>query len=257
MSTRPKGKSAKPAAPAKAKAAKKPALARPKPAKTSKPKTSKATPPEATLDDRIEKVILGDTVLSIRMPLDLQDADYQAKSTADAKPLWGFLWPSATAMGRLIMQGEDLSGKRIIDLGCGLGVVGIAAALRGATVVSADIRPEAIRLVTHNAARNGASLTARVVDFHEPPEDLGLFDAILGADILYDDGMLRGVLRFIRRHLAPGGLAILADPMRVLPGGVAGAARLSGLEVSSTVLRPGTVVSGGITLYELWRRRPA
>ena len=123
--------------------------------------------------------------------------------------------------------------------------------------VEVGIRPEAIRLVTHNAARNGASLTARVVDFHEPPEDLGLFDAILGADILYDDGMLRGVLRFIRRHLAPGGLAILADPMRVLPGGVAGAARLSGLEGSSTVLRPGTVVSGGITLYELWRRRPA
>lgn len=245
MSTRPKGKTAKPAArPSKP------------PAKPKKSTTQTPAPREQEpVDDRIERVILGETVLSIRMPVDLQDADYQAKSTADAKPLWGFLWPSATAMGRLIMQGEDLSGKRIIDLGCGLGVVGIAAALRGATVVSADIRPEAIRLVTQNAARNGAQLTARVVDFHEPPEDLGLFDGILGADILYDDGMLRGVLRFIRRHLAPDGLAILADPMRVLPGGVAGAARLSGLEVSSTVLRPGTVVSGGITLYELWRRR--
>ncbi|MFO0726995.1 MAG: methyltransferase domain-containing protein [Myxococcota bacterium] len=225
---------------------------------SSRPKARSAKKPAkkaAPASERLEHVILSEQVtLEIDMPIDLADQGYQPKSTADAKPLWGFLWPSATAMGRLIVQGEKLRGKRIIDLGCGLGVVGMAAAAMGATVVSADIRPEAIRLVEKNAARNGLKVQGLVLDFHEPPPDLGLFDGILGADILYDDGMLRGVLRFIRRHLAPDGLGVLADPMRVLPGGVAGAARLSGLEVTSTVLRPGTVVSGGITLYELWRR---
>jgi 2-polyprenyl-3-methyl-5-hydroxy-6-metoxy-1,4-benzoquinol methylase len=142
----------------------------------------------------------------------------------------------------------------VLDLGCGIGAAGLAAAAKGATAVCADIRPEAVALVLKNAERNGLTIEARPVDWNDPPLDLGAFDGIIAADVLYDDGMLRGVLRFVRHHLAPGGLALIADPMRVLPGGVAGAARLHGLESDAAVLHPGSSVIGGVTLYRLWRR---
>lgn len=182
------------------------------------------------------------------------DPSYQSKSAADDKPFWAYLWPSAIALAEVIGGGPSLEGKRVLDLGCGLGLAGFAAALRGARVLAADIRPEAVALVLRNAAANGLTLEARAVDWDRPPPDLGLFDGILAADVLYDDGMLRGVLRFVRRHLAPEGLALITDPNRVLPGGIQGAARLVGLEPGAVPLHPGTSVGGGVTMFWLRHR---
>lgn len=183
------------------------------------------------------------------------DPKYDPKTFADDKPFWAYLWPSAAALARSIYAGPDLSGKRLLDLGCGLGAAGFAAAVKNADVVLADIRPEAMVLAEQNAAKNQLQIGARVVDWNAPPPDLGTFDFIVAADVLYDDGMLRGVLRFVRRHLSPGGNALIADPMRVLPGGVAGAAHLNGLECSSWVWSEGTSVQGGVTFYALWRKK--
>jgi predicted nicotinamide N-methyase len=219
------------------------------------PRTPPELEAEAPPPPGHERVHLGPRSLLLEMPRRLSDPEYQAVGRGDAKPFWAYLWPSATALGRLVLAGPRLDGLRVIDLGCGLGVAGFAAAAHGAEVVSADIRPEAVDLVGRNAALNGLSVTPRVVDFFAPPADLGTFDGILGADILYEDGMLRGTLRFIRAHLRPDGVALLADPMRNLAGGVEGAARLSGLEVETAILSPGTVVQGGMALYTLRHRR--
>lgn len=183
------------------------------------------------------------------------DPDYQAQGRADGPPFWAYLWPSAWALAAVISGGPELRGWRVIDLGCGLGLCGFAAALRGASVVLADIRPEAVRLAEKNARKNELPVEARVVDWNQPPADLGIFDGIVAADVLYDDGMLRGVLRFVRRHLSPRGLALITDPNRVLPGGVLGAARLHGLVAEALTLRPGVSLAGGVALYAL-RGRP-
>ena len=183
------------------------------------------------------------------------DPNYDPRAFSDDRPFWAYLWPSASAAARLIWSGPQLDGKRVLDLGCGLGAAGFAAAAKGATAMLADIRPEAIALAEKNAATNGLQIEARVVDWDDPPPDLGRFDGIVAADVLYDDGMLRGVLRFMRHHLAPGGRGLIADPMRVLPGGLTGAARLHGLESTAWVHSPGTSVIGGVTFYELWKKR--
>ena len=170
------------------------------------------------------------------------------------EPFWAYVWPSARALVELTGDLGDLSGRRLLDLGCGPGAAGLAAALLGAEVVLADVAPAAVALAARNAARNGLPAVARQVDWDAPPADLGAFDVILAADVLYGDGMLRGVLRFLKAHLRPDGLAYLADPNRVMSGGVVGAARLSGFEAREHVVRPGRSIVGGVTLYALQRR---
>lgn len=176
---------------------------------------------------------------------------------AGEKPYWAVLWPSARALSELVaaIPEEDFEGRRLLDLGCGLGATGFVAAAKGATVVMADIRPEAVEYVGRNAARNGLDVEARVVDWDDPPDDLGQFDSILAADVFYEDGMLRGVLRFVRHHLKGDGLAWIADPHRVMPGGVEGAAKLHGLECYTSQLTPGRTMEGGVVLYELEKRK--
>jgi predicted nicotinamide N-methyase len=197
---------------------------------------------------------LGDRRLELEQVAGLGDLARRSL-TEGTEPYWAYLWPSARALARVVAELSDLEGRRVLDLGCGLGACGLAAAMRGAEVVVCDLEPRAVTLATRNAARNGLRVEGRAVDWNAPPEDLGRFDGILAADVLYADGMLAGVLRFLRAHLAPDGLALVTDPMRVMPGGVAGAARLRGLEAHEVVLSAGQTMTGGVTLHQL-RHRP-
>ena len=168
---------------------------------------------------------------------------------------WAVLWPSSSALAVMTSAADDLTGKRIIEVGCGVGAAGLVAAALGAEVILSDIEPRALDIVQANADANQLQVQTLAMDWNHPPEDLGTFDGILAADVMYDTGMMRGVLRFIRRHLRPGGIAAVTDPNRVMPGGVSGAARLHGLEVSSLPLVAGTSAAGGITLHYLMRKK--
>jgi predicted nicotinamide N-methyase len=192
-------------------------------------------------------------------PLELEqaarlDALVQESLRTGEEPFWAYVWPSARALVELVADLGDLSGRRVLDLGCGPGAAGLAAARLGAEVVLADLAPAAVALAARNAARNGLPAQAMNVDWDAPPPELGRFDVVLAADVLYGDGMLRGVLRFLKAHLQTDGIAYLADPNRVMASGVVGAARLAGLEAREHVLRPGRSIVGGVTLYALQRR---
>jgi predicted nicotinamide N-methyase len=200
------------------------------------------------------RVDLGDRVLELEQ---LAGLDRLARlSVLDGtEPYWAYLWPSARALARVVGGLPDLTGKRVLDLGCGLGAGGLAAAARGADVVLADRVPQAVTLAERNAALNGLRVRGLVLDWNTPPAELGQFDGIVAADVFYGDGMLSGVVRFIKGHLARDGLALLTDPMRVMPAGVGGAARLRGLDTHAVELVPGQTMTGGVTLYQL-RHRP-
>ena len=141
----------------------------------------------------------------------------EAVATDDRLPYFATLWPAAVALSRKILDGPSLAGLRVLDLGCGLGAVGIAAAQRGANVVFLDWEPRALAVVEQSIRALGLSADFIAADWREPP-DLGRFPRIYAADVLYEDRNLPAVAAFVREHLTPDGEAWIADPGRRCAG---------------------------------------
>jgi predicted nicotinamide N-methyase len=134
---------------------------------------------------------------------------------------WAFCWGSGLGLARLLYRHPHwVRGQRVLDLGCGSGVVAIAAARNGAReVIACDNDPDALAAAACNAALNDVTLTLlgdfeRLLlgDFERPP--LGDFeprqrgcDIVLMADVLYDNANLPLLAR--AAELAP--IVIVAD----------------------------------------------
>jgi predicted nicotinamide N-methyase len=137
----------------------------------------------------------------------------------DRLPFWAELWPSGIALAGAV-AGRQLTGLRALELGCGLGLVSVAAAMAGASVTAVDRSPEAIAFTTANAARNGVTLRTAVQAFDQPGELLSgaPWDLVLAADVLYDRGNLPVLSRLLPRLVGDSGEVWLADPERRLAG---------------------------------------
>ena len=101
-------------------------------------------------------------------------------------PYWADLWPSAQILGNevAIMR---FRGQRVLELGCGLGVVAIGAVLAGAEVTATDYYEDALLFAQLNVAEaTGQAIATRMVDWVSMPEDLGKFDVVLASDVLYE-----------------------------------------------------------------------
>lgn len=108
-----------------------------------------------------------------------------------------FCWASGQVLARYILDNPRwVKGKRVLDFGCGSGVVAVAAALAGAEeVIACDIDPLAIEATRINAQLNNVSLTLSD-DYFEIAGDI---DMIIVADVLYDRENFVWLQRFLRR----------------------------------------------------------
>src|SRR5436309_13294524 len=127
-------------------------------------------------------------------------------------PYWAELWPSGQALAHEVGV-RALKGARVVELGCGLGLASIAAALAGGRVLATDWSPVAIDLLHDNATRNGAALEAAVVSWTAPESllDRAPFDLVLAADVLYERRNVEPLAALLPRL---GGEVLLADPGR-------------------------------------------
>jgi predicted nicotinamide N-methyase len=114
---------------------------------------------------------------------------------------WADLWPSAVLLARTLAA-RALRGARVLELGCGLGLPSLAAAMAGGRVLATDWAPDAIEAVGVNAERNGLHVDAAVADWREPAALVGRrpWDLVIAADVLYE-----------RRSVAP--LTALLDAL--------------------------------------------
>ena len=130
-------------------------------------------------------------------------------------PYWAELWPSALALARAI-GARSLRGARTVELGCGLGLVSIAAAQAGGRVLATDWSAEAVRFTSENAARNGVRLDTAVIDWSRPQTlvDQGPWELVLGSDVLYERRNVDQMLDLLPRLIDHTGEVWIADPGR-------------------------------------------
>ena len=152
-----------------------------------------------------ERIVVGEVELDLLRPESAEALiDEDAFAVDEFLPYWAELWPAAHALAAAL---PDVSGLRVVELGCGLGVPSLVAAARGAEVTATDWAADAIELLRENAGRNGLVLGAEVRDWREPWGER--FDLALAADVLYEQ---RNVEPLVARlsDLAPRALIGLA-----------------------------------------------
>jgi predicted nicotinamide N-methyase len=169
-----------------------------------------------------EPVSLRDRQVEILRPRDGESLlDEEAFATRDEfLPYWVELWPSGLALARA-MDGRSLRGARVLELGCGLGLPSIAAALAGGRVVATDWSAHAVAVTTENARRNGVQIEADVVSWYDPGEivERGPWDIVLAADVLYEERNVPVLEELLPRLTGAHGEVWLADPGRAAAEG--------------------------------------
>ena len=127
-----------------------------------------------------------------------------------APPYWAFAWAGGQALARYILDNPGIvAGKRVLDIGSGSGLVGIAAAKAGAaTVLAAEIDAFACAAIALNAAANGVTLTVTAQDRIGAPAP---FDVILVGDLFYERPLAERLLAWLTPLPAR---VLLGDPGR-------------------------------------------
>jgi predicted nicotinamide N-methyase len=130
-------------------------------------------------------------------------------------PYWAELWPSSVALARAVAAAKP-AGARVLELGCGLGLPSIAAALSGAHVLATDRSTDALGFTTYNAGLNGVSVEVGVCSWAHPESVLSRapWDLVLAADVLYLHSGLADLDALLPRLVGGTGQVWLADPGR-------------------------------------------
>ncbi|HEY5416501.1 MAG TPA: methyltransferase domain-containing protein [Gemmatimonadaceae bacterium] len=141
--------------------------------------------------------------------------DEQAFVDDERLPYWADLWPSARVLAERVAT-MPVDGRRFLELGCGTGLVSVAAAIAGFDVTATDYYDEALRFTALNVLVNtGALIDTRIGDWRRFPHDIGRFELVVASDVLYEQphaGLIAGVLD---RTLTARGSAVIADPGRI------------------------------------------
>jgi predicted nicotinamide N-methyase len=130
-------------------------------------------------------------------------------------PYWAFAWAGGQALARYLLDHpEVVRTRRVLDLGAGAGLAGIAAMRAGAAhVLAADIDALALAAIGLNAGANGVAIETTGRDLLERPT--GQHDLVLVGDLFYERALAERVLAFIEDAAGQRGAAVLVgDPRR-------------------------------------------
>ncbi len=177
-----------------------------------------AEPPE-TLRRRFElastRLNVGGHEYDMLRPRNIDDLISEEDFNLDDRiPYWAECWPSARVLAERISRGSG-DGRRLLELGCGIGLVSAAAAQAGYRVLATDYYADALEFTAANVARHDLRrVDTRLVDWRKMPRDLGRFDVVAASDVLYEKPQAALIAAAFSATLAPGGLGVLSDPGR-------------------------------------------
>ncbi len=133
-------------------------------------------------------------------------------------PYWALPWIGARAIARRLLANPPRDGIEVLDLGCGLGLAGVAAGLCGSSVTFADYAPECFAFVEASARHHGLkNWQLREVDFCHDRLPTS-YDLVLAADVVYEPESYRPLAEFLDAQTAQDGTVLLTETLRADAG---------------------------------------
>lgn len=160
---------------------------------------------------RVFNLSIGDLTVVLSAPV------HRHENTERISLWWG-VTTSALALARHIEASYYVRGKTLLELGSGVGLSGLVAAMKGATVTFSDYVPEALHMARLNAIANGVQqedAEFKILDW-EFPSLRGQFDMIIGSEILYEYFFHSSLSDLILSALREDGVLLLADRHRMV-----------------------------------------
>lgn len=184
----------------------------------SQPRASHAVPALiAGFPTQVEAFDVAGTTIGLVSVRDLEqhvDRERLLHDESSVPPYWALVWGGARVLAEHLATRIACHGATVLDVGCGLGLVALAAAARGAVVTAIDRELAPIEFLQASATVNGMRIEALVGDV--TAIDLGRrFDLVLAADLLYERAEFGRLATGLASLIAPAGTLWVADPQRV------------------------------------------
>lgn len=129
-------------------------------------------------------------------------------------PLFGVVWPSSVVLAHYVAD-FDTGSKRILEVGCGMALSSLLLNKQNADITATDYHPEVETFLQRNASLNGdADIEFERTGWADGNDSLGLFDMIIGSDILYENEHVELLANFINEHSTTTSVVIVVDPGR-------------------------------------------
>jgi predicted nicotinamide N-methyase len=174
----------------------------------------------AALRYRFHTMEFADTDIHFRTLRDRQQFDdpegiTEALGVSPASwPLFGVVWAAGEVLAHL-MDCYDLQGKRVLEVGCGIGLASLIMNQQQVDITASDYNPDAGEFLAYNTRLNNSPDIPFVCsDWSSKSSEHGQFDLIVGSDVLYEPNHASLLAGFIDRHAAPATEAIIIDPGR-------------------------------------------
>jgi predicted nicotinamide N-methyase len=202
------------------------------------------TPPEALGPLVRERAVVEDRTFLLERPSDTDRLlDHPAVRAAfaadDYMPYWADLWPAARMLAKAILRQSWPAGLHALEVGCGLGLPGLAALASGLRVTFSDYDATALRFAAANARLNGLdNFDTLQMDWRYPPEGLRV-PLVLASDLIYEMRNVAPLVGLIRQVLQPGGTCLLTDQDRVPSQVLRDSLAAAGLSFTTQAMRAG------------------
>jgi predicted nicotinamide N-methyase len=191
-----------------------------------------------------EPVVVEGRTFVITRPDDsdllLDNPSVRAAFAADEYlPYWADLWPASRMLAKAVLREPWAPGLHALEVGCGLGLPGIAALACGLRVTFSDYDATALHFAAENARANGLDgFDLLPMDWREPPEGLRV-PVILASDLLYELRNVEPLVALMKKVLAPDGVCLMTDQDRVPSHLLRETLTARGMEYTTRVMHAG------------------
>jgi predicted nicotinamide N-methyase len=202
------------------------------------------TPLDAVGPTEREQVIVDSHTFLIERPAEsdklLDHPVVRAAIVAEEHmPYWADLWPAARMLAKWIVRQRWPAGLEALEVGCGLGLPGIAALAMGLRVTFSDCDATAVHFARRNAALNGYPNVGTLhMDWAHPPEGQSV-PVVLASDLIYEVRNVAPLVALVKKVLAPRGVCLLTDQDRVPSHVLRETLAAEGLPFTTQMLRAG------------------